>query len=134
LSARFRYGRALALGLLMIAYFTAGVLHVLKPGPFLGITPHWVPWPGQVILVTGLCEIAGAIGLAIPRTRRLAGIMLALYAVCVYPANIVHAEQHFATGRGPGLWYHIPRLLAQPVIVWWALFAGEVTVWPFRRR
>jgi uncharacterized membrane protein len=134
LSARFRYGRALALGLLMVAYLTAGILHVLKPGPFLGITPHWVPWPRQVILVTGLCEIAGAIGLAVPRTRRFAGIMLALYAVCVYPANVVHAQQHLATGHGPSLWYHIPRLLAQPLIVWWALFAGEVTIWPFRRR
>jgi hypothetical protein len=29
------------------------------------------------------------------------------------------------------LWYHIPRLLFQPVIIWWALFTGEVTSWPF---
>ena len=110
------------------------MLHVLEPRPFLRITPDWVPWPRQVIFLTGLCEIAGAIGLVIPRTRKLAGVMLALYAVCVYPANVVHARQYLATGQGPDLWYHIPRLLAQPLIMWWALFAGEVTLWPFRRR
>ncbi len=110
------------------------MLHVADPRPFLRITPGWVPWPAQVIFLTGLCEIAGAIGLAIPRTRKLAGVMLALYAVCVFPANINHARQDLGSGHGLGMGYHLPRLLAQPLIVWWALFAGEVTVWPFGRR
>ena len=30
--------------------------------------------------------------------------------------------------------YHAPRLLFQPVIVWWALFAGGITNWPFSNR
>jgi hypothetical protein len=29
--------------------------------------------------------------------------------------------------------YHGPRLLLQPVLVWWALYAGAVTDWPFGR-
>ena len=36
--------------------------------------------------------------------------------------------------NGLGLAYHIPRMFAQPIIVWWALWAGGVTDWPFRRR
>ena len=35
----------------------------------------------------GVAEIAGAIGLMIPRLRYAAGIGLALYALCVWPAN-----------------------------------------------
>ena len=29
-------------------------------------------------------------------------------------------------------WYHAPRLALQPVLVWWALFAGGVADWPLR--
>ena len=36
--------------------------------------------------------------------------------------------------NGLGLAYHIPRMIAQPIIVWWALWVGGVTDWPFRRR
>ena len=36
--------------------------------------------------------------------------------------------------QGLGLAYHIPRLLAQPLVVWAALWAGEVIDWPWRRR
>jgi hypothetical protein len=36
--------------------------------------------------------------------------------------------------HGLGLGYHVPRLLAQPAIVWLALWVGEVTDWPFARR
>jgi uncharacterized membrane protein len=115
-------------------YFAAGLLHLSTPGTFLMITPEWVPFPRQVILGTGVCEIAGAVGLLTRRLRHVAGIALALYAVCVFPANIKHAID---STRGapslPGWWYHAPRLALQPVLVWWALFAGEVVSWPFSR-
>ncbi len=121
--------------LLAMAYAAAGVLHLKSPGGFMPIMPGWVPFPRDVILVTGLCELLGAAGLLIPRLRWWAGVMLAAYAVAVFPANIKHAIDHVAVGGvvlGP--WYHVPRLLAQPVIVWWALFAGRVIDWPFGGR
>ena len=93
-----------------------------------------MPFPQQIILLTGLCEIAGAIALSVPRLRWWAGVMLAAYAVCVYPANVKHAiDQVLIAGQYHSLWYHVPRLLFQPVIVWWALFAGRVADWPLRR-
>jgi uncharacterized membrane protein len=121
--------------LLAAAYLAAGIIHILAPAPFVSITPTWVPHPREVVLVTGLCEIAGSLALLTPRLRRLAGIALALYAVCVFPANIKHALDYIEYGKGGlGLWYHVPRLMFQPVIVWWCLFAAGVTDWPFRRR
>ena len=121
--------------LLAAAYLVAGALHILTPAPFLGITPAWVPYAPQVILITGLCEVAGAIGLFVPRLRRWAGIGLAAYAVCVYPANMKHAFDYIAHGTGGlSLWYHVPRLAFQPVIIWWGLFAGAVIDWPFKPR
>lgn len=116
-------------------YLAAGLLHLARPDSFLPIVPGWVPAPREVILLTGLAEIAGAIGLLVPRLRRAAGIGLALYALCVFPANIKHAFQGVALEALPSSWwYHGPRLALQPVLIWWALYAGGVIDWPWRRR
>ena len=121
--------------LLVAAFLLAGVLHVARPELFLRIVPYWVPVPRETVILTGWCEIAGAIGLLVPRLRWWAGVMLALYAVCVFPANIKHALDYgHDHGFASGWLYHGPRLLFQPVIVWWCLYAGAVIDWPFRGR
>ena len=123
---------------LALLYAAAGCLHLAVPEPFLSITPTWVPWPEEVVLWTGIAEIAGAIGLIQPISaplRRYAAYGLALYAVCVFPANINHFAIDMARDDGgAGLAYHVPRMMAQPIIVWLALWAGEVLDWPFSRR
>ena len=120
--------------LLAAGYLTAGVAHLLWPAGFLQIVPDWVPFAREVVLATGLCEIAGALALLTTRWRYAAGLALAAYAVCVYPANIKHAVDGIAIGgRQLGWGYHGPRLALQPVLVWWALWAGGVTSWPFAR-
>ena len=122
--------------MLALAYLVAGIAHVAAPGGFLRITPAWVVAPNAVVLVTGLCEIAGALALLfVPSLHRAAGYAFATYAVCVFPANINHALGGIAIG-GTTLswWYHGPRLALQPVIIWWALWATRITDWPFGRR
>jgi len=118
--------------ILVAIYIGAGAFHLAAPDKFLPITPPLIPFPREVVLFTGACEMAGAIGLIVPRTRRLAGIMLAIYAACVWPANIYQALWHV---RAPPLpdswWYHGPRIAFQPVLMWWALFAGGDFDWPF---
>ncbi len=124
--------------LLALIYLLAGVAHIRSPSGFLQITPDWIPCPQQVVLWTGIAEIAGAIGLlvpprVIPHMRHAAGIGLALYALCVYPANINHAVNNLAIGGETASWlYHAPRLAFQPIFIWWALIAGGVVDWPFR--
>ena len=120
--------------LVALAYVIAGVAHLRAPGGFLQITPGWVPYPEAVVALTGIAEIAGAIGLMIPRLRYAAGIGLALYALCVWPANINHALNDIAIGgRDLSWWYHGPRLVLQPFIIWLALWVGHVVDWPFRK-
>ncbi|MBB3034970.1 DoxX family protein [Alteriqipengyuania lutimaris] len=123
---------------LVVAYVAAGVMHIAAPDPFLGIMPAFVPFPKHVVFWTGVAEIVGAIGLAQSISqplRRAAAIGLALYALCVWPANIQHLIDDLGNPAGGlGLAYHGPRMVAQPIIIWAALWAGRVIDWPFGSR
>ncbi len=126
--------RAIIRTLFALFYLIAGIAHIRSPAGFLQITPAWVPWPEAVVFATGVAEIAGAVGLMVPQFRYAAGVGLALYALCVWPANFNHAINDIAIG-GTDLswWYHGPRLALQPVIIWLALWVGGVIDWPLRR-
>lgn len=83
--------------------------------------------PRTLVLLTGVFEIAGAIGLLFPATALLAGVGLAFFLLAVFPAN-AYASQHpeqFGAIAVPFL----PRLVAQLVLIAIVLFA----VLPFDR-
>ncbi len=124
--------------LLAAFYAYAGYAHLANPGPFLQIMPPQVPWPQQVVFWTGIAELLGAAALAQPfhrQLRRAGAIGLALYALCVWPANINHMLIDLARADGGwGMAYHVPRMVMQPVIIWLALWTGGITDWPFRRK
>jgi uncharacterized membrane protein len=121
--------RTLLRWLLAVFYGLAGAVHLLRPEPFLTIMPAFVPAPEAVVLLTGIAEIAGAIGLVQPVSAKLrswAGWGLALYALCVWPANINHFIIDMARESGGlGLTYHVPRMFAQPVIIWLAIWVSR---------
>ena len=121
--------------ILAALFAAAGVAHLAAPDKLLAITPSWVPFAPQVILVTGLCELAGAVALVTRPLRKPAGIALATYALCVWPANFKHAIDQIDLPHISNSWfYHGPRLALQPVIIWWALYCSEVIDWPWRRK
>jgi uncharacterized membrane protein len=132
---RFDRARNVMRILLAIFFSAAGIAHLAAPEQLLLITPTWVPFASQVIVATGVFEIAASVALVTtPRVQRIAGIALAIYALCVWPANFRHAIEGIDLPPIPNSWlYHGPRLALQPVIIWWALFSAEVIDWPWRR-
>lgn len=122
--------RTIARLLLALFYAVAGWFHLTNPAPFLKITPGWVPMPEAVVWLTGFAELAGAAALAQPWSaplRRAAGWGLAAYALCVWPANFNHMLLDMAKQDGGwGMAYHVPRLAAQPLLIWLALWTGGV--------
>lgn len=128
--------RAILRVILAVFYAFAGYMHIVNPEPFLTIMPSIIPMPEQVVLWTGIAEILGAIALIQPWNvdlRRLGGTALALYALCVWPANVNHFVIDMARPDGGlGLAYHVPRMFAQPLLIWLALWVGEVRI-PCRR-
>ena len=72
-----------------------------------------------LVLIFGVSELACAAGLAVPRTRRLAGWASALLLVCVYPGNLkmaVDAAHTDKTGLKVGAFARLPLQL--PMIRW----------------
>lgn len=117
-------------------YMAAGIAHLTVPDKLLSITPSWVPFAPQVIFLTGVFELVASVALVTSRSWRwLAGVTMALYALCVWPANFKHAMSGVEIPYVTNSWlYHGPRLLLQPVIIWWALYGAEVIDWPWPRR
>ena len=123
--------------LLTLFYAAAGTLHPALPAPFVAIAPPWVPAPTLIVALTGMAELLGAAGLVQPVSpclRKTAGWGLAAYALCVWPANLQHMLLDMARAdHGLGLAYHLPRLAAQPLIIWAALWTSGAIDWPWVR-
>ena len=67
--------------------------------------------------------------------RYLAGILLAIYFVCVFPANIKNAIEGLSVEGLPAAnWYYWARLLFQPLVIWWTLYSSAAIDWPLRQR
>ena len=68
---------------------TSGVLHLGMPAPFDAIVPERLPGTARTwTYLSGIAELLVAALIAIPRTRRLGGLLAALLFVAVFPANV----------------------------------------------
>lgn len=106
-----------ALALVVAWFFLGGVGHFTATDAFTSIVPPYVPYPRFWVLFTGVCEIAGAVGVLIPKLRRFAGLALIVLTVCVTPANLemaLHAER-YPMVCATALWL---RMAFQPVLIW----------------
>ena len=65
-----------------------GTLHFVAPKVFASIIPPQLPSRYALVYASGAAELACAAGLAVPRTRRVAGWSTALLFVAVFPANV----------------------------------------------
>ena len=67
---------------------TTGTLHFVVPRTFEAIVPPQLPEPRALVYLSGAAELACAVGLVVPRTRRLAGWATAALFVAVFPGNV----------------------------------------------
>ena len=117
-----------ALRLLAGPFFVlAGVLHFTHTRMYLRMMPPYVPAHREVVLASGVAEIAGGAALLHPRTRRFGGWWLIATLLAVFPANVhmaLHPEQ-FPKVRGgaAALWARLP---VQAAFVAWVRAAMRV--------
>lgn len=72
-----------------------------KRADLVAMVPPFFPQPELLVTLTGIFEIAGAIGLVYARTTRIAALCLALLFIALFPANIYAAQQHLTIGGKP---------------------------------
>lgn len=107
--------------LLALLFGAIGVTHFVVPTFFDRIVPTWVPDARMATYVSGVAEIAGAVGLLIPATRRAAAWGLIALLIAVFPANInmlqmARASADSSAGYLAALWIRLPF---QPLLIWW---------------
>ncbi|WP_040839946.1 DoxX family protein [Nocardia brevicatena] len=84
---------SLTVGLAAMFLLTS-TAHFIEPrrSGLVAIVPFQQPSPSLAVTVTGVLEVAGAIGLLVPDTRRIAAACLAALLVAMFPANVYAAR------------------------------------------
>jgi uncharacterized membrane protein len=118
---------------LTILLVVSGVLHLLWPEPYLRIMPPFLPWPKALVWISGVAEIAGGIGLLLPKFRRAAAYGLVALLIAVFPANVYMAVAHVPfSGLMGASWAQWLRLPLQIPLILWALYYARKDA-PIRR-
>lgn len=86
-------GRRIGLGVVFAWFLLGGIAHFVFTEAEMRIVPPWVPWPREVVLVSGVFELLGAAGLLWRRTRRAAGWGLFALTIAVTPAHFYMLQQ-----------------------------------------
>ena len=114
--------RAAGRGALVVMFLFTGTSHFTgMKHDFAAMIPPPLPNDLWVIYLTGAFEIAGAVGLLVSRTRRLAGIFLVLMLAALFPAN-VYAALNEVPLRGQAATPLLIRTSMQLLyigMVWW---------------
>jgi uncharacterized membrane protein len=118
--------RKVALFLTAGFFVTTGVLHSVRPAPFVEIVPPFIPHPLAMVYLSGAAEIAGGLGLLLRRLRRAAAWGLVALLIAVFPANIYMAVGRVQVTATPlPVWLLWGRLPLQFALIWWVLWCSR---------
>lgn len=105
-----------------LVFVLSGVVHFVQPEFYMKIMPEYVPWPRQMVLISGIFEVLGGVALWLPKLKRGAAWSLVALLVAVFPANVYHAQKRKDfSGVGGSPVYHAIRLPSQGAMIWWVL-------------
>jgi uncharacterized membrane protein len=78
----------LGLAIVFLWFMGGGIAHFTSTDFFVSIMPPWIGYHREIVYISGVFEILGALGILLPGLRQWAGNGLLLLVVCVTPANI----------------------------------------------
>jgi uncharacterized membrane protein len=103
-----------------ILFISAGILHFVASSTYVRIMPRWLPFPKELVYLSGAFEIIGGIAVLPSKTRRIAGYGLIALLLAVFPANIQMLLNARASNSSQGLltllWLRLP--LQFLLVVW----------------
>ncbi len=106
----------------------AGISHLTFARDEFGAqVPNSIPLDEDfVVVASGIVEIAlGAALMALPRHRKIVGLVVAAFFVAVFPGNIAQYVNHADAFGLDTDQKRLVRLFFQPVLVIWALWSTD---------
>lgn len=101
-------------------FFIGGIAHFVATETEMRIVPPWIPWPRAAVLVSGVFELLGAVGLLSRSTRRAAGIGLFLLTIAVTPCHIYMLQRpELFPIPVWALWLRLPIQMALLALIAW---------------
>jgi uncharacterized membrane protein len=101
-----------------ILFIVAGANHFRSPDIYMKIMPPYLPWHRELVLISGVFEMALGALLLVPQASWLAAWGLIALLVVIFPANIYLYQHQEILPISPLL--HLLRLPMQGVLIWWA--------------
>jgi uncharacterized membrane protein len=120
---RLASGRQAARAALAVMFLFTGSMHFSSlKHDFAAMIPDPFPNGLWVVYLTGMFEIAGGIGLLVPRTRKAASRCLVLLLVVMFTANVNAVVNDIPLGGDAPvpLWLRAPMQLLYIAMTWWA--------------
>ncbi|MES2400305.1 MAG: hypothetical protein V4573_10000 [Pseudomonadota bacterium] len=118
-----------ALVFVFLWFFVGGIAHFAFTAAEMRAVPPWITWRYEAVIISGVFELLGALGLLWRRTRHAAAWGLFLLTMAVTPAN-VYMYQHADEFASVPVWALALRLPLQVVllalIAWIALRSPRV--------
>ena len=114
----------IALWFVFCWFFFGGIAHFALTDLEARIVPPQIPDARDVVLITGILELAGAFGLLLPWTRRAAGWGLFALTLAVTPAHFYMLQAHDQFPSVP-MWLLWARLPLQVVLLWLILWGSR---------
>jgi uncharacterized membrane protein len=100
--------------------------HFVRTRAMAEMIPPSLPYRIELIYITGVLELLGAIGVWIPRLTRLTGFLLIVMLIGLLPANIYSAINRVEFGgHATGPAYLLVRVPFQLFVIWWTYFATK---------
>ena len=116
------------LSFVFLWFFVGGIMHFAATEIEASIVPPYIPWPVAAVLVSGVFELLGAIGIVLPSTRKAAGIGLFLLTLAVTPGHVYMLQRPELFGVP--IWALWLRLPVQVALLWLILWS----TWRVHRR
>jgi uncharacterized membrane protein len=116
---------ATRVGMAMMFLFTGSAHFAKTRADLIRMVPPSFPNPALLVTLTGVAEMAGAVGLLVPTLARWAAAGLMLLLVAMFPANI-HAARGGVTIRGRAaspLVLRLPLQVLWLLLLWWSASA-----------
>ena len=102
-----------------VLFILTGALHFVRPRMYEAIVPSYLPNAHLLVLISGVFEVLGGIGVLLPATRVAAGWGLIALLLAVFPANVSMATEAARFRSVAPAWALWARLPLQFFLIWW---------------